>query len=279
MPFTATKTDRAAMLVAIESDPIFKRRMKWGHHSAKSRAQTNTKNTRLTSKGITTISDRIETLRQRYEEGCRKMLYDTLAETMAVALALRADPVEAAAFCKRAGKKYSQSNKRRAEEKLTCLLVTYVTRIHPKLGWKRARVLNYMVDDLGIDPENLAREIAERGGIESIANIAAREKPRRKQKGVIAKAVSKREARKQLAKSPAQVQSQSTESDQWDSFIRDDKGNQRDGITAILVHVTAAQKAEIEAIPPGRHVELICTRPAYGTSPAVAAVLETVHLL
>jgi hypothetical protein len=202
---------------------------------------------------------------------------------MAIAIELQSDEKNIKVFYKLASKKLPKSSGTELRKNLTASLICYITRAKSenqvKQVWKQSRALDYLVYDQGVKPEHVAIEIKQRGGIEAIAKVAAKEKPRRKRQKTIAKGVSNPTIKQQLAKPSPQVQSEPTESDDWEPIKPAVEKDQGDDITTILLHVSRALKAEIEAISSGRRVKLICTRGDRGTSSAVAGVIDKVRRL
>jgi hypothetical protein len=229
--------------------------------------------------------DDIKALRREYKEerlGHREKKYRILAKALKIAIGLRSDVLSTKAFFKLAGKKLPGEMVDEPKN-LTAAVITYVTRAKSesaiKQAWKQARALDYLADNKGVEPKHIAKEIQERGGIEAIAKAAASEKPRRKKQAVVAKAVSKPAAKKQIAKSSPQIRSEPADDDDWDDLPLADETGSEGEMTTIVLHVSTAQKAEMEQILRSRRVKLICIRPPDGSSTAVAAVVDSIHRL
>jgi hypothetical protein len=116
-------------------------------------------------------------------QGYRDRQYKFLGETMAVVVGMRSDRKALNAFLKLSGKSSPRRDPNKPEDWLTSAAVAYVTGAKSesaiKLACKRARALDHLHDYHRVLPKNIATEIRARGGIEAVANLAAKEDPRR----------------------------------------------------------------------------------------------------
>ena len=139
-------------------------------------------------------SDKLDTvgqlakLRQAYKtehRGFRQKQYEILAEAMSIAVKLRKDPEGQLAFAKKAGIPFKSEDGRLPKDWLTIEVIAFVmnarTAAGRKLAWKRARVMNFLVDHCEVKPEHIRSELTRRGGLETVVGLAARKKPLRVQ--------------------------------------------------------------------------------------------------
>ncbi|WP_338691750.1 hypothetical protein V5279_36100 [Bradyrhizobium sp. 26S5] len=202
------------------------------------------------------ISDDVKALRREYKEdraGYRKKKYRRLAEAMALVVQLRGDAAETKAFYELADKKLPKVPGSNLRKNLTAALICYVTCAKSenavKQVWKQARALDYLIDDQGVDPKDIATEIPKRGGIEAIVKAAAQDSPRRNR----------------IAKS----KKSKAEQDDWDELDTDEKQD----LTTVTLQLNTKLLAEVMGVKASRRIKLICTRLDHDpSSPAVAEI-------
>ena len=227
------------------------------------------------------INDDVEALRQEHRKdtaGARERLYLRFGRAMALARKLRPGGSRARTFYKLANKKIPKRSVAKLSKNPTAALICYITCANNenavKQAWKRARALDYLCDNQGVQPGNIATEIKKRGGMEAIVKVAAAEFPRRKKIAAVSKGCLGKMPKQQLNKNSLLEEQTKPEQSNWDNVkLADHKGHSDDG-EMVRMYVSRATKAKIMAVPPGDDLKLICTRLDEGSTSEVVAMIK-----
>jgi hypothetical protein len=130
--------------------------------------------------------DKLRKLRRQFKTertGYHGFVHETMASAMGVILKLRSSNRSLRRFLKLTKVKRTASRDDQSQSWITQAVMVYVTDAKSKnamkLAWKRARVLDHLHDFHGISPKKIPAQIRQRGGIEAIIRLAAKENPRR----------------------------------------------------------------------------------------------------
>ncbi|WP_426611352.1 hypothetical protein [Bradyrhizobium sp. McL0616] len=109
----------------------------------------------------------------RLAEGYRVAEYKVMGEAMRIALTIEADDDLKARFRKEMGAR---------DVVYAALIFVCAAETEParKMASKRARALRYLVEGLNVSLDKISEAVAEHGGIEKLARLAAQAQPRKK---------------------------------------------------------------------------------------------------
>jgi hypothetical protein len=224
-------------------------------------------------------ADRLEALKKRFKKarkGFRLEKYDVVEQTMQSVVEMRSDIDELKEFVERNDidpKKLDNTDKKW----ITLVAFTFVSG--ENLGWKCARVAEFLYDFKKVPINQLAEQIRKLGGIEKIVRLAAEEDPRQlKDPGGIKKKGSK------AGKGPRRPLKAASADEHISGVDQDDDPGDKPGSSTIddgtmLVGINGALRAELEEVAEGESVELIVTRTGGWGEAFLFEVEKVIHVV
>jgi hypothetical protein len=210
-------------------------------------------------------ADKLEKLKHKLskaKKGFRLTKYDIVEGTMESVIDMRSDTDALKEFVQRNGiepKKLNSANK----SWITLAAFTFVSG--EDLGWKCARVAEFLYDVKKVPINQIAERIRKLGGIEKIVRLAAEENPRQlKDPGGIKKGGKASSAVKKKSLKFAKARKESTGddadgADDWDALgdVDDAPGGED---SQIAVRINPALRTKLLAIEVKRRVKVIGVR-------------------
>jgi hypothetical protein len=202
-------------------------------------------------------ADKLEELKRRLKKakkGFRLTKYDIAEETMQSVIDMRSDTDALKEFVERNDidpKKLNNANK----SWITLAAFTFVSG--EDLGWKCARVAEFLYDFKKVPVNQIAEKIRRVGGIEKIVRLAAEEDPRQlKDTGGIKKKRSKA--------GKACTQTKAASADKHSADQDDDPDDEEDSSTleegTMVVGINGEHRSELEEVAEGESAQLIVVR-------------------
>jgi hypothetical protein len=156
------------------------KKLRWGRKGSTEASTTLGSDSNINNKNALAVIDSLQGQHKKVVTRHRLFVYRMMADAASVIVLFRKSKGLEKKFKRHA--KLGTIKKGIATEVLAFIMQATTMRAR-QLAWKRARVIDYLLDQ-GVKPAAIKAELKQRGGLEAVCKLAALEAPRRSPKSV-----------------------------------------------------------------------------------------------